>query len=101
MSTTAARRAAEVVANTQYIVAIELLAATRALWARQAEGPVTLGEGARAALVEVEACLGGREPAPAPADDIARLVALVRSGKLVTAVERVVGPLAPVLEEGV
>lgn len=50
MSTTAARRAAEVVANSQRVVAVELLVATHALRWRQQQGEVVLGHGSRIAL---------------------------------------------------
>lgn len=86
MSTAAARRATEVLRNTEQIVAIELLAASKALWARQAAGEVVLGRGTGRALQAVEKALGGREPSEAPADDLAVLIELVRSGELVEAV---------------
>ncbi len=89
MSTTAAQRATEVLRNTEQIVAIELLAATKALWSRLQEGEPTLGRGTRAALTCVERHLGRRELAPAPADDLRVLVELVRSGALVDAVREV------------
>jgi histidine ammonia-lyase len=91
MSTTAARRATEVLRNTEQIIAIELLAAAKGLWARQAaDSGVVLGEGTRAALQAVEATLGGRRTSEAPSDDLVKLVGLVRSGGLVRAVEPVV-----------
>lgn len=85
MSTTAARRATEVLRNTEQIVAIELLAASKALWARQAEGEVVLGMGTRRALACVERALGGRQPSEAPSDDLELLVGLVRSPTLLEA----------------
>ncbi|MEZ4320994.1 MAG: histidine ammonia-lyase [Myxococcota bacterium] len=99
MSTTAARRAAEVVDNTRQIVAIELLAATKALWARLSDDPgAKLGIGTRVALAVVEERLGGRRTAAAPADDIEKLVELVREGALTRAVQDAVGPLAGVID---
>jgi len=99
MSTTAARRAAEVVQNTRQIVAIELLAASKALWARLDEDPsATLGVGTARALQLVEDKLGGRRISSAPADDIAVLVSLLESGELTAAVAQVAGPLAGVLD---
>ena len=60
MSTTAARRAAEVLENTRLVVAIEWLCASHALWWRQREdSTVCLGEGTSAALSLAEEVLGG------------------------------------------
>jgi histidine ammonia-lyase len=99
MSTTAARRAAEVVENTHPIVAIELLAAAKGLWARLAADPsAKLGAGTAAALAVVEDCLGGRRTSEAPADDIAAIECVVRNGRLVGAVRDAVGPLFGVLD---
>jgi histidine ammonia-lyase len=95
MSTTAARRATDVLRNAEQVVAIELLCAATGLWCRLDEGGAALGEGTRAALAMVEEALGGRGTG-VPADDIAALHALVRSGALVDAVEAAVGPLAAV-----
>ncbi|MFT4978277.1 MAG: histidine ammonia-lyase [Myxococcota bacterium] len=64
MSTTAARRAAEVVANSRNVVAIELLGASAALSFRQTEEPgVSLGAGARAVLPRI-ALLRPRDRTP-------------------------------------
>lgn len=86
MSTTAARRATEVLRNTEAVVAVELLAATKGLWARAAGGSVTFGQGTRAALEVVEAVFGGRQTASAPSEDLEKLLEVVRSGRLVDAV---------------
>jgi histidine ammonia-lyase len=97
MSTTAARRATEVLRNTEHILAIELLAASKALWSRLETDPsVVLGRGTAAALARVEEVLGGRRTSEAPADDLEALVALVRGGGLKHAVTPVV-PLQGVL----
>ena len=94
MSTTAARRAAEVLANSQQVVAIELLVAANALWLRQKEDPqVQLGEGTRRALAAIEAALGGTEASAAPSDDMAVLAAVVREGRVLEAVEQGMGEL--------
>jgi histidine ammonia-lyase len=53
MSTTAARRAAEVVANTRRIVAIELLGASDALLFREKDASVRLGAGASCVLPQL------------------------------------------------
>ena len=95
MSTTAARRASEVVANASRVVAIELLSAAHGLWWRLREdGSAKLGEGTAAALAAVEAAIGrGGET---PSEDIERLYAAIRSGALVDAVQAATGPLREV-----
>ncbi len=99
MSTTAARRAAEVLDNCVHIVAIELLAATHAVWARLDEDPgLQLGEGTAAALASVEGVLGGRRPSECPADDIEAIAGAVRDGGIVEQVERACGPLREALD---
>lgn len=51
MSTTAARRAAEVVSNASYVIQIELLAASRALkWRLGEDASLQLGKGTRVAM---------------------------------------------------
>lgn len=95
MSTTAARRAREVVANSRKVVAIELLTAANALQHRLGEEPgVELGVGARVALEFVLEVISGAE---LPSDEIAALDAAVLRGDLVRRVTQAVGPLAPVL----
>lgn len=97
MSTTAARRATEVLRNTEHIIAIELLAAAKALWSRlEADPTPSLGAGTSAALRAVEQALGGRRTSEAPADDLEPLVELVRSGGIADAVRAVV-PVQEVL----
>ena len=94
MSTTASRRAAEVLANSQLVVAIELLTAANALWLRNREEPgVKLGVGTRIALAAVESVLGGRRGSAAPADDIAKLAGAVRDGRILNTVEDATAPL--------
>ncbi len=83
MSTTAARRAAEVLENTRRIVAIELLGAAHALHFRREEEPgVPLGAGTGPALAAVEAAVGGLAQLHAPSDDIACLEALLEGDAL-------------------
>ena len=92
MSTTAARRAAEVLANVEQIIAIELLGAAKGLWVRQSEGAQTLGCGTTHALRAVETALDGPKTS-IPNEDIARLAEAVHSGAVVSAVEAKCGPL--------
>lgn len=99
MSTTAARRAADVLGNSRYVVAIELLCAATGLWCRIDERPsVRLGQGTRAALDAVEEALGGRGSG-VPSDDIAAVHRIVVDGSLVERVEQATGPLARVHDE--
>jgi len=92
MSTTAARRAADVLANAEQVVAIELLGAAKGLWVRRTEGDVTLGCGTAQGLAAVEAALGGPQTS-IPSDDIAALTRAVRDGSIVRAVETHCGAL--------
>ena len=86
MSTTAARRATEVLRNTEMIIAVELLAAAKGLWARSEHEPVVYGTGTAAALGVVEHALGGRTMSAAPSDDLTRLLEVIRSDALPEAV---------------
>jgi len=101
MSTTAARRAADVLVNARKVVAIELLCAATGLWCRQEERPgVRLGAGTQAALEAVEEALGGRGSG-VPADDMEAVHRVVADGSLVRRVQEATGALAPVhLREG-
>lgn len=85
MSTTAARRLSEVVANARRIVAIELLTATRGVRLHGAPAPAT------AAAVEViEAAIAG---ADTPGAAIERVATALAAGSVRRAVESVIGPL--------
>lgn len=93
MSTTAARHAARVVANTRQVVAIELLGASRALRFRRSEGvTVRLGEGTEAAWNAVELALNGLPDDALPAEAIRALDELVATGGL----DKVCARLLPV-----
>jgi histidine ammonia-lyase len=90
MSTTAARRAREVVGNSRYVVAIELLTAAAALRSRLSEEPnLVLGEGTRAAFDLIDPLIDG----VVPSDDIVSLHSLIVDGTLAACVQNVVGPL--------
>ena len=91
MATTACRRAAEVVANSVNVVAIELLCASRGMSMRLTEGGQA-GVGTRAALAAIESRIGrGGE---IPAHDIHALATAILDGSLVAAVEAAAGPFA-------
>ena len=99
MSTTAARRAADVLENTRRVVAIELVCAATGLWCRLDERPgVQLGQGTQAALTAIEEALGGRGSG-VPADDIAAVHDILVDGSLLARVQEATGPLAHVHEE--
>ncbi len=83
MSTTAARRAARVLSNSQKVVAIELLGAAHALAMRLESDPAApLGAGTGPALERLRARLGGLDPARPPAESIALVDALIEEGDL-------------------
>ena len=83
MSTTAARRASEVVRNSGVVVAIELLCAARALrWRREVEPDVALGRGTSAAL----ALLDALPACEAPSEAVAAVQELLDSGAVMAAV---------------
>jgi histidine ammonia-lyase len=83
MSTTAARRAARVLSNSQKVVAIELLGAAHALAMRLESAPAApLGAGTGPALERLRARLGGLDPARPPAESIALVDALIEEGDL-------------------
>jgi len=82
MSTTAARRAARVVDNTRRVVAIELLAATRALQFRRTEdASCTLGVGTSEALGAIEVALSELDPEAIPGQRIECLARWIDAGK--------------------
>jgi histidine ammonia-lyase len=82
MSTTAARRAARVVDNSRRVVAIELLAASRALMFRRSEETgCTLGAGTGEALAAIQVALSELEPDCMPGESIECLAAWIDAGK--------------------
>lgn len=90
MSTTAARRAHDVLQNARRVVCIELLAAVRGIRARRATDPgVALGEGTAPVFALIDGVLRG----DVPSDDIARIEALVAGGDVLRAAEGAVGAL--------
>jgi histidine ammonia-lyase len=76
MSTAAAWRFAEVVANSERVVAIELICAARALRFRLNEGTVRLGAGSSAVLERLEAAATSE----APGEQVEAVTALLREG---------------------
>jgi histidine ammonia-lyase len=99
MSTTAARRAREVLRNSRDVVAIELLCAARALWVRMESDPdCVLGQGTAAALGAVEEILGGRG-GEVPSEDMMRLSEGLKAGRVLPAVLQAVPQLVEVSGE--
>ncbi len=96
MSTTAARRASEVVENTRRVVAIELLTASVAIGWRLREEGGQLGAGTAPAFAAVQRVLGEAPGRSAPSDQLALLEAALIDGSLVAEVEAAVGALAEV-----
>ena len=95
-STWCARKAATVVANTQYIVGVEMLLAAQGLTMTESLLPgFTLGQGTQAAYDEIRrqipACLDGDRWFH---DDIAVARSFVTSGSVRAAVERHIGKFA-------
>ncbi len=94
MSTTAARRAAEVLQNAQRVVAIELLCAHTALSHRlRAEPGLNLGEGTYPAWLCIGETLGDVDGAT-PSELVQRMEPLVTGPALEDAVEGAVGGLS-------
>jgi histidine ammonia-lyase len=90
MGMTAARHARECVSNAEAVVAVEALAGAQALGLR---APLEPAAGTRAAVAAVRDVI---EPLEADREvrlDMAAAIELVRSGRLVEAVEAEVGPL--------
>jgi histidine ammonia-lyase len=90
MGMTAARHARECVANAEAVVALEALAAAQALDLR---APLTPGRGTRAALAAVREAVDPLDGDREVRLDMAAAIDLVRSGRLVEAVEAEVGEL--------
>jgi histidine ammonia-lyase len=90
MGMTAGRHARDCVANAEIVVALEALAAAQALDLR---APLAPGEGTRAALAAVREAVPHLDADREIRLDIAETVHLVRSGRLVEAVQAAVGAL--------
>lgn len=93
MSTTAARRAAQVVKNARYVVAIEVLGAVRALQFRvEAETDLILGVGTQAGLERASEVLSAMPEDSTPGEQIealARWIAQEGHSDVVSGLERI------------
>lgn len=90
MGTTAARKARKIALNVSRVLAIELMCAAQGLEFADAKG---LGAGSRAAYKAIRERVPALEEDRILAPDIEELADLVRSGRLVAAVEAAVGSL--------
>jgi len=91
MGMTSARHARAVVANAEVVVAIEAMAAAQGLDLR---GPLAPARGTRAAREAIREAVSFLDADRELGPDIAAATDLIRSGRLVGAVESVVGDLA-------
>ena len=90
MGTISARKCREVVKNTESVIAIEFLCAAQAMDLFTNLKP---GEGTMAAFKTIRETVSHLDKDRVMHDDIKAMVALMRSGKIVTAVEAAVGEL--------
>jgi histidine ammonia-lyase len=90
MGVTAARKAAEIVGNVEYVLALEWLAAAQA---REFHKELRAGKGAEAAHALLRRHVPALERDRYLSGDIAKARDLLASGELVRAVERATGPL--------
>ncbi|MGD8376471.1 MAG: histidine ammonia-lyase [Acidobacteriota bacterium] len=90
MGTHAARKAMEVVENTETVVALEMLAAAQAL---DLEAPLRPARAVGAVHERIRRDIAGLTADRMMGDDIERMQELVRRGELLRAAESVTGPL--------
>jgi histidine ammonia-lyase len=91
MAFTAALKLRQIQQNAWYVVAIELMAGAQAVEFRK---PLALGKGTQAAYDVIRKHVAMMVEDRPVQEDINRLAAAVRSGELLAAVEKAVGPLA-------
>jgi histidine ammonia-lyase len=90
MSTISARKCREIVKNSEYVIAIELLCAAQALDLFTNLRP---GQGTMAAYQVIRSFVSHLERDRVLALDIDAVLGLMKSGKILDAVEAAVGPL--------
>lgn len=90
MSALAARKAREIVANVERIVAIEFLCASQALDLR---GQKALGKGTQAAFARIRTKIRPLTSDREISEEIETLASMIRSGEIVDAVEASIGKL--------
>lgn len=97
MATLASRKASDIVANTQVVLAIELLVAAQALDMKFEQGSLSreeLGKGGRAAYAVVRERVPYLDQDRYLYPDVVTVTGLVRDGTLLDAVRKEVGPLS-------
>ncbi len=90
MGTTSARKARTVLANVEHVLAVEFLCAAQGLDFRQ---PLKPGAGAHAAHKAIRRRVDHLSTDRYAREDIDRMVAMIRDGSLLQAVEAALGPL--------
>ena len=90
MGTISARKCREVVKNAAHVIAIEMLCAAQALDLFTNMQP---GAGTKAAYEVIRKVVPHLEKDRILSEDIKRVLGLIRSGEILTAVEEAVGPL--------
>jgi histidine ammonia-lyase len=93
MGTIAVRQCREILNNVEHVLAVEILCAAQAYDLLSAEHQLDPGVGTRAAYRAIRSQIDTLDQDRVLADDINRMVALIRSGKLVAVVEGAVGRL--------
>ena len=93
MGTLAARKCREILDNTEHVIAVELLCAAQAMDLLNAQRPMQPGLGTRQAWRTIRAQIPYLDQDRIMAPDIERMVALLRSGAIIQAVEKAVGVL--------
>ena len=93
MGTIAARQCREIMRNTEYVIAVELLCAAQAVDFVSRQKGLSPGEGTNAAWQTIRKKIGYLDSDRQLSDDITAMAAMVRSGEIVAAVESVVGEL--------
>ena len=90
MGTIAARQAREILENVRHVIAIEMLVAAQGLDFLK---PLAPGSGVRAAYESIRKKIPHLDEDRVPADDIAVVYELLRTGEIVNQTEKVIGRL--------
>ena len=90
MGTIAARQAREILENVRHVIAIEMLVAAQGLDFLK---PLAPGSGVRAAYESIRNTIPHLDEDRVPADDIAVVYELLRTGTIVNQTEKTIGRL--------
>jgi len=93
MGTISARKCREILNNTEHVLAVELLCAAQALDLLKADKPYKPGAGTEAAWKKIRTKIPFLEADRVLSKDIEGVVAMLRSGEILSAVEAAVGEL--------